>query len=492
MQQTDQSYYWTIGNNKPKRRKYITQMGFAVMILALCIGSKNALAQNSMPDYATLVEQQGQVVVKITARKHSTARSQSSQSPLDQLPDELRRYFEQLPSNPNTPRAPQSRPSTGFGSGFIISSDGYIVTNHHVIENAEDIEVSLQNRKSYAATLVGSDPRTDLAVLKVDEEGLPAAQLGDIDSLKVGQWVLAIGSPFGFDYTATQGIVSALSRSLPSNDSNYVPFIQTDVAVNPGNSGGPLFDLDGRVVGVNSQIYTRSGGYMGLSFAIPVDVVKYVVEQLRETGSVRRGWLGVAIQEVDRALAESFGMDRPRGALVAGVTADSPADAGGLEAGDVILTFDGKSVASSAKLPAIVGSTSINTAVDVVVLRAGEEKTLNVTIGVLNEVASNSMLNDSDKSSIAGFTLIPLDKETQEELGIVGGLIVESIEPQTAAAKSGVQSGDILLSLNRKPIETVEDFRETYETATEARPLPLLVARGTNRIYLPLMPENKE
>ncbi|MGB0866841.1 MAG: S1C family serine protease, partial [Granulosicoccaceae bacterium] len=230
-----------------------------------------------MPDYATLVEEQGSVVVKITARKSSVSSDQKGQSPMQQLPEELRRYFEQMPGNPGTPRGHQGQPSTGFGSGFIISSDGYIVTNHHVIEGADDIEVSLQNRQSYAAELIGSDARTDLAVLKVDATDLPVAELGDADSLKVGQWVLAIGSPFGFDYTATQGIVSALSRSLPSNDSNYVPFIQTDVAVNPGNSGGPLFDLDGRVVGVNSQIYTRSGGYMGLSFAIPVDVVKNVV-----------------------------------------------------------------------------------------------------------------------------------------------------------------------------------------------------------------------
>ena len=485
MQQPDQSYSWTIGNIKSNTRQLLTLFCIGTAILATAALPEHAQARDAMPDYATLVEQQGKVVVKITARKSSLSSGQTGQSQLQQLPEELRRYFEQLPGNPGAPRGRQGQPSEGFGSGFIISQDGYIVTNHHVIDGADEIEVSLQNRKSYAAALVGSDARTDIAVLKVDASDLPVAELGNIDSLKVGQWVLAIGSPFGFDYTATQGIVSALSRSLPSNDSNYVPFIQTDVAVNPGNSGGPLFDLDGRVVGVNSQIYTRSGGYMGLSFAIPVNVVKDVVAQLREHGQVSRGWLGVTIQEVDRDLARTFGMDRPRGALVAAVSSDSPAAASGMEPGDVILSFNGKAVATSAKLPAIVGSTPVETMVDVVVLRAGAETTLQVTVGKLNETASNDT-GPSKKGTVAGLTLKALDEEQKKEAGVSEGLVVESIDPDSAAAASGLQSGDILLSLNRKPLTSVKEFRESYNSAPKDRPLPLLVARGNGRLYLPL------
>lgn len=488
MQQPDQNFLCTIGNKNLSMRQLFASLAIVTAIIATTTLTKPAQALEITPDYATLVEQQGQVVVKITARKSSTSSEQTGQSPLQQLPEELRRYFEQLPSNPNIPQNPRSQPATGFGSGFIVSSDGYIVTNHHVINGADDIEVSLQNRSSYKATLIGSDARTDLAVLKVDATDLPVAELGDSSSLKVGQWVLAIGSPFGFDYTATQGIVSALSRSLPSNDSNYVPFIQTDVAVNPGNSGGPLFDLEGRVVGVNSQIYTRSGGYMGLSFAIPVDVVKNVMTQLRETGHVSRGWLGVTIQEVDRELAKTFGMDRPRGALVADVSDDSPASQAGFEPGDIILSFDGKNVASSAKLPAIVGSTAVNTEVDVLVLRAGEETTLQVTVGELNETASNGT-GSSKSHTVAGLTLKPLDKEQMEQSGVNSGLLVERVEAQSAAAKSGIQSGDILISINRKTVKTIQEFREAYEGAPKNKPTPLLVARGNGRLYLPLTPE---
>jgi len=490
MQQPDHIIHCTIGNKPATMRQLFASICLVTAIISTVALPKHALALDAMPDYATLVEQQGKVVVKITARKSSVSSGQTGQSPLQQLPEELRRYFEQLPGNPSTPRGQNNPPRAGFGSGFIISNDGYIVTNHHVIDGADDIEVSLQNRESYAASLVGSDARTDLAVLKIEAADLPVAQLGEAASLKVGQWVLAIGSPFGFDYTATQGIVSALSRSLPSNDSNYVPFIQTDVAVNPGNSGGPLFDLDGNVVGVNSQIYTRSGGYMGLSFAIPVDVVKNVVAQLRETGRVSRGWLGVTIQEIDRELAKTFGMDRPRGALVADISDDSPASNAGFEPGDVILTFNGKAVASSAKLPAIVGSTPINTEVDVIVMRGGEETTLQVTVGELNETADNSP-STKKSQSVAGLTLKPLNKAQMEESGINDGLLVESVESQSAAAKSGIQRGDILISINRKALKTVDDFRQAFSEAAKDKPMPLLVARGNGRLYLPLTPNQE-
>ena len=273
-----------------------------------------------------------------TERKLTSAQPNTPQFDSEQVPEFFRRYFENLPQQPS----PRSHQGGGFGSGFVLSQDGFIVTNAHVVKDATEITVSLPDRRQFDATLIGSDVRTDLALLKVDATALPVLELGDSDDLNVGQWVLAIGSPFGFEYTATQGIVSALSRSLP--DGNYVPFVQTDVAVNPGNSGGPLFDLDGKVVGVNSQIYSRSGGYMGLSFAIPVNVVKTVTEQLKNNGYVSRGWLGVSIQNLDKSLADSFGLDRPEGALVSKVTADSPAAKAGIQTGDVILGFGCRTV----------------------------------------------------------------------------------------------------------------------------------------------------
>lgn len=485
MQQPDQPAPWTIGKNRSGIRQFAASLCVAVVISTAAVAPAVTLAQAPMPDYATLVEEQGQVVVKITARKTSVSRDQNSQRAQPQLPDELRRYFEQLPRNPGAPRGERGRPGAGFGSGFVVSDDGYIVTNHHVIDGADEIEVSLQDRTVYAAELVGSDPRTDLALLKIDAEGLPAAALGDADSLKVGQWVLAIGSPFGFDYTATQGIISALSRSLPSNDSSYVPFIQTDVAVNPGNSGGPLFDLDGRVVGVNSQIYTRSGGYMGLSFAIPVDVVKNVVGQLRETGTVRRGWLGVSIQPLSRELAQSFGLDRPRGALVAEVTADSPAARAGMLAGDVILRFAGKDIAGAAELPAIVGATPVHSAVEVEVQREGQAQTLTVTLGELAEAGREAPPGQSS-AAVAGLTLQPLSPQQRRDAGVDAGLRVQAVEAGSAGARAGLRSGDILLSLNRQPLRTAADFRTHYGSAEDGRPLPLLVARGDGRLYLAL------
>lgn len=486
MQQPDQPESKTADpGNISVRQLFAVIITIAVTIMTVSLPDA-AIARSASVDYAALVALQGQVVVKITARKQSVSSSQTGHSPLDQLPEELRRYFEQLPGSPSPPHGRQGQPGGGVGSGFIISEDGYIVTNHHVIAGADDIEVGLQNRQSYTATLIGSDARTDLALLKVEASDLPVAQLGDSDTLKVGQWVLAIGSPFGFDYTATQGIVSALSRSLPSNDSNYVPFIQTDVAVNPGNSGGPLFDLHGKVVGVNSQIYTRSGGYMGLSFAIPVDVVKNVVAQLRDNGRVTRGWLGVTIQEVSRELAETFGMDRPRGALVAEVSTDSPAAAAGLQAGDIILSFNQKPVASSSKLPAIVGSTAVNSTVPVLIQRSGKEQTLELTVGELDETPSVDQATAIASSDTAGLTLKRLDAEQLETLELTHGLEVMSVKANSAGAKSSLQKGDVLLSLNRKALISVEDFKHTYESASKDSPLPLLLMRGKGRLYVPL------
>ena len=300
----------------------------------------------TLPDFSGLVESEGDAVVKISVTTDVTKTASNGMPGFDpeQMPEQFRRFFEQFPQNP----APEQRRGTGFGSGFIISEDGYIITNAHVVDNASEILVGLQDRREYPAELIGSDPTTDIALLKLEASNLPVVTIGDSEDLRVGEWVLAIGSPFGFEHTATQGIVSALARSLP--DGTYVPFIQTDVAVNPGNSGGPLFNTDGEVIGVNSQIYSRSGGYQGLSFSIPINVAISVADQLKDNGFATRGWLGVAIQNVDQALAKSFGLDKPSGALVAQVTAGSPAENGGLESGDIILEFNGKSVDYSLSL----------------------------------------------------------------------------------------------------------------------------------------------
>jgi len=323
-----------------------------------------------------IVEEEGDAVVKISViseAKQTLTNGIPGFNP-EQLPEQFRRFFEQLPQSP-----PSQQPrGAGFGSGFIISEDGYIITNAHVVDDASDIRVGLQDRREYKAELVGSDPASDIALLKLDAENLPVVTVGDSDDLKVGEWVLAIGSPFGFEHTATQGIVSALARSLP--DDTYVPFIQTDVAVNPGNSGGPLFNTDGQVVGVNSQIYSRSGGYQGLSFSIPINVAISIADQLKEKGFATRGWLGVAIQNVDQSLASSFGLDKPEGALISQVTKGSPADNGGLESGDIILEFNGKSVKYSSALPPLVGSVRPGETVVVEILRDGKREELNVTI----------------------------------------------------------------------------------------------------------------
>ena len=358
------------------RRNILMLFALAVAFLTFSLSAK--VQAEGLPDFEKLISEQGQAVVQIsvTGRQEVSSRNVPE---LQQLPEPLRRYFESLPQQP----MPELMPSTGFGSGFIISQDGLIVTNAHVVDGATEITVSLPDRREYSASIVGSDERSDIAVLKVDATDLPTLALGDSSDVNVGQWVLAIGSPFGFEYTATQGIISAVSRTLPNE--NYVPFIQTDAAVNPGNSGGPLFDTDGQVIGVNAQIFSRSGGFMGLSFAIPINVVKSVVDQLTTTGYVSRGWLGVLIQNVDSALAASFGLDRPIGALVSRVTANSPAASAGLKDGDIILSFNNESIDRSSDLPPLVGLIPVGDSVEVEVLRERRRLTLNVTIAELKE-----------------------------------------------------------------------------------------------------------
>lgn len=453
---------------------------FWIALLPILAGTKSFA--NTLPDFSALVEEEGDTVVKISVLATAPKPASSGIPGLDpeQIPEQFRRFFEQLPNTPEQPR----RQSGGFGSGFIISEDGYIITNAHVVKDATEIRVGLHDRREYQAELVGSDTASDIALLKLDVEGLPVITVGDSENLRVGEWVLAIGSPFGFEHTATQGIVSALARSLP--DDTYVPFIQTDVAVNPGNSGGPLFNTDGEVVGVNSQIYSRSGGYQGLSFAIPINVAMSIADQLKDKGFATRGWLGVSIQNVDQALAESFGLDKPEGALVAQVGSDSPAEKGGLDSGDIILRFNGKKVTYSSALPPLVGAVRPGSTVDVVILRNGKEQTLGVTIEPLDEgerVASIPVQDSVDQSRL-GVEVAKVPAEQREQLGLSHGVVVSEIDSEGAAASAGIRSGDVILSINRTKIQSVVELEDIVDNAPSNVAIPVLVQRGNSPIFL--------
>jgi len=443
---------------------------------------------NTLPDFSGLVESEGDAVVKISV----TATAPESNTygipgfDPDQIPEQFRRFFEQLPNAPDS--AP--RQGGGFGSGFIISQDGYVITNAHVVNNATEIRVGLNDRREFQAELVGSDPASDIALLKLDTEGLPVVKIGDSESLKVGEWVLAIGSPFGFEHTATQGIVSALARSLP--DDTYVPFIQTDVAVNPGNSGGPLFNTDGEVVGVNSQIYSRSGGYQGLSFSIPINVAMSIADQLRDKGFATRGWLGVAIQNVDQALARSFGLTKPEGALVAQVTEGSPAAKAGLSSGDIILEFNGKPVAYSSALPPLVGAVTPGETVESLVMRDGEKIVVEVTVEPLDEGERVAAVVEQDPvaDSRLGVEVAAVPADRLEEMGISHGVVVADIDPQGAAANAGIREGDVILSINREKVESVSELESLVTEAPADEAIPVLVQRSTSPIFLALtLPE---
>ena len=442
---------------------------FLILVLALSAMAQRGLA--SLPDFTEIVDSASPAVVKILVEYESE--NPRYQEQIEELPEALRRFFD-FRGGPPVPRE-----RAGMGSGFIFSSDGYVVTNNHVVENARQVVVRLPDRQEFDAEVVGTDPRSDLAVLKVDASRLPFLQLADEDDVKVGQWVLAIGSPFSLDFSVTAGIVSALGRSLPTETGdNYVPFIQTDVAINPGNSGGPLFNLDGEVIGVNSQIFTRSGGSIGLSFAIPVSVVRNVITQIREKGIVERGWLGVSIQDVDRNLAESFGLDRPRGALIAQVGRDSPAERAGLQSGDVITVFDGEPIETSADLPHVVGLIAPGTRVEALIVREGEEQAIDVEVGGLaaDEVARVEAGAAADGSiTLLGMRIAEAEPAMLSELGLSGGVVIREVALNSPAEEAGVRSGDILTRLGSRPISRVEDL----ESATdELSPGP--VCSGTS------------
>ncbi len=463
----------------------IRSLMFLLMLLFLALfGRETGAVQTiDLPDFEGLVADKGKAVVKVTVTATRESSSDSNRLPNfneEELPEFFQKFFENLPDSPGVPRG--NNPAAGFGSGFILTDDGYIVTNAHVVDNAAAITIGMPDRREFDAELIGLDKRTDLALLKVDATGLPTLTLGDSDKLKVGQWVLAIGSPFGFEYTATQGIVSALSRSLPNE--NYVPFIQTDVAVNPGNSGGPLFDLDGNVVGVNSQIYSRSGGYMGLSFAIPVNVVQTVVEQLKDQGFVSRGWLGVVIQDVSIDLARSFGMDKPGGALVAKVNQGSPAADAGVNTGDVILAFNGEAIELSSDLPPLVGAIRPGDTVEVDVLRNGKQLSLAVTIRELRE--NRPATAEQSGAKMLGLSLRPMTEGELSDSGVDSGLLVTEVDPDGVAAAAGVATGDVLMTYNNASVATLDDLRELIDASNSGESVALLISRNKNPQFVAL------
>lgn len=440
----------------------------------------------SLPEFTDLFEQQGPAVVNISSQQ-ARADAPTTEFSIPELPEDspfhdfFRRFFGEeggeLPGEESLARS--------LGSGFIISSDGDVLTNAHVVEGASEIIVRTSDRREFVATVVGTDKRSDLALLKVEGEDLPTVTLGSAKGLKVGEWVLAIGSPFGFEHSATAGIVSAMGRSLPSE--NYVPFIQTDVAINPGNSGGPLFNLDGEVVGVNSQIYSRTGGFMGLSFAIPIDVAMDVVQQLKTKGRVSRGWLGVLIQDVTRELAETFGMAQPKGALIAQVLPDGPAAEAGLQAGDIILRFDGKEVPTSSSLPPIVGASDVGEPAEVEILRNGKTKTIEVVIGELPDEDVLAGARGGQEAPVEtnriGLVVSDLTAEQREEHGIErGGALVDSVA-SGPAERAGIRAGDLILALNNQTIESAEQLNELLKDIEPGRSVALLVQRGDGRLF---------
>ncbi|WP_181120187.1 DegQ family serine endoprotease [Pseudomonas japonica] len=449
----------------------------------LMLGEVVTAHAEALPDFTTLVEQASPAVVNIsTTQKLPDRGVADSQMPdLQGLPPMFREFFERnMPrNNPRAPRGDRQREAQSLGSGFIISPDGYVMTNNHVIADADEIVVRLSDRSELKAKLVGTDTRTDVALLKIDGKNLPTVKLGDSDKLKVGEWVLAIGSPFGFDHSVTKGIVSAKGRTLP-NDS-YVPFIQTDVAINPGNSGGPLFNMNGEVVGINSQIFTRSGGFMGLSFAIPIDVALDVSNQLKKDGKVSRGWLGVVIQEVNKDLAESFGLDKPAGALVAQVMQDGPAAKGGLQVGDVILSMNGQPIIMSADLPHLVGGLKAGAKASLEIIRDGKRQNLDLTVGALPEDEDMETATDADgqperSSNRLGVAVADLTDEQKKAADLKGGVLIKDVQ-DGPAAMIGLQPGDVITHLNNQAITSAKQFTDVAKGLPKNRSVSMRVLR---------------
>ncbi len=435
-------------------------------------------AQAQLPEFTELVDDVSPAVVNISTRSSQSSSRPQQMPDLQNLPPFFREFFER-----GVPMPPQEREGRSLGSGFIISKDGYVLTNNHVVEGAETVIVRLNDRREFIAEIVGTDPRSDVAVLKLDATDLPVAKIADSDDVKRGQWVVAIGSPFGFDYSVTAGIVSATGRALP--DESYVPFIQTDVAINPGNSGGPLFNLDGEVVGINSQIFTRSGGFMGLSFAIPMNLAMNVAEQIQEDGVVRRGWLGVLIQEVNRDLALSFGLEKPMGALIAQASSSGPGGKAGIQPGDIIVRFNGKDVERSSDLPPMVGLVRPGTTVPVDVVRQGDRLTIDVTIEQLPDANQVAQAMSSQPKAILGMTVDDVPESLQSENNLQGGILVKEVGDDPALS-AGLRAGDIITQVGGREISEVSDLQNMLDSLPTDRPIPVLVVRGGNSTFLTL------
>ena len=457
-------------------------------VLLLCVFAQGQATNRALPEFTALVAENGPTVVNISTKQGQVQARKFHGFSIPDLPEDspLQDFFRHFFGDQGDPGATpddEEQPRS-LGSGFIVSADGYVLTNAHVVEGADEIVVRTSDRREFLATLVGADKRSDIALLKVDATGLPIAHIGSTKDLQVGEWVLAIGSPFGFEHSATAGIVSAKGRNLPSE--NYVPFIQTDVAINPGNSGGPLFNLDGEVIGVNSQIYSRTGGFMGLSFAIPIDVAMDVVEQIKTKGRVSRGWLGVLIQDVTRELAPTFGLKQPRGALVAQVLPNSPAIAAGLAAGDVILSYNGKEVTTSSALPPLVGTTPVGDSARLEILRKGQPQTLEVKIAELpdeEQVADTAAETETAPTNRLGLVARDLTADQREQMGIEqGGVLVENLK-DGPASQAGLAAGDVVLMLDNQSVDDLAGFNRILEAIEPGRSVAALIQRGDGRMF---------
>jgi serine protease Do len=447
---------------------------FRMWVLSVSLLFAAAMAQaQALPDFRELVRTNQASVVNIFTTRTMHAQDGMRGSPFDNLPEDspFREYFKRFERG-----APRDQEAKSLGSGFIISADGKILTNAHVVDGADEIKVKLDDRTEKVAKVLGIDKATDVALLKIDAKNLQVVKFGDSDKLVVGEWVLAIGSPFSLEHTATHGIVSALGRQL---DSNYVPFIQTDVPVNPGNSGGPLFNMRGEVVGINSQIYSRTGGYMGLSFSIPINIARSVESQLATTGHVTRGWLGVQIQSVNSDLAKSFGLDKPTGALVGDVDSKGPAARAGMRSGDIILEFNNQVIHDTTDLPPLVAATPVGHTVPVKILRDGKTLNINVTIAALktDKVAASANDSEAEGKAILNVSVAPVPAEMREQLELkTGGVIVAGVR-SGPAARAGIEEGDVLLKLDGKDITGPEQFTKMVKGLPRGKPISVLVQK---------------
>lgn len=451
--------------------------GVMVCLTLMLLWQPAVHAQRGLPDFADLVEDNAATIVNITTEQRVPVRSGAQSRDIEELLRQLRPDIQAVPEDPETP----TRPRGGVGSGFIISSDGYIITNHHVVANADRITVTLTDRREFMARVIGSDELSDVALIKIDAADLRAVRFGDSEKVRVGEWVLAIGSPFGLEFSAAAGIVSAKSRNVPSRGpTNYVAFIQTDVAINQGNSGGPLFNLDGEVIGINSQILSSTGGSNGISFAIPSNMALNVVEQLRETGAVNRGLLGVLIKDVDNALAQAFRLDRPRGAFVDEVQPSSPAEAAGVQNNDIILAFNDIQIEQSSQLPFYVGQIRPGTEAELTLIREGEILRLPVIVGALpgSDVAAAGVRPPPPRGNSLAMTVTPLDPALQSEVPALsaGGVQIDQLR-EGPAMLAGLASGDVIVSLNHQDIRSVDDFNQVVESLPAEGYVPIRIVR---------------